>query len=99
MIISRTQVQNLLSVYDKNIIANQNARTGRVQAVRKSDEVDISVASKIKLKTFRGMSEADPAREERITELREQISMGIYRIDGDQIAEKMIQRAIIDELA
>ena len=99
MIISRTQVQNLLRIYDKNIVTAHSAVAGLSKPVRKSDEVDISIISKLKQKIIVEMSASDPKREQKIERLTEQFDSGTYVIDYDKVSEKMLQRAIIDEIA
>ena len=38
-------------------------------------------------------------REEKVKELKDSIENGLYDINGKQIAEKMVQEVIIDELS
>lgn len=41
---------------------------------------------------------ADPVREARVAELREQIARGEYRPTGEDIADAMVRRAIADRI-
>jgi flagellar biosynthesis anti-sigma factor FlgM len=99
MIISSNQVQYLLRVYDRSSAINSPfGKEDKLQQVRKADRVDISTAYKIKQKAIQGLNISDPIREKKLEELKTRFQNGTYEIDSDLIAEKMIQRAIIDEL-
>jgi|GEM_PF-816284 len=41
---------------------------------------------------------ADPVRETRVAELREQIARGEYKPTGDEIADAMVRRTIADRI-
>ncbi|MDR1616187.1 MAG: flagellar biosynthesis anti-sigma factor FlgM [Syntrophomonadaceae bacterium] len=98
MIISRTQVQNLLRVYEPNNITNPNAKTEPITNTRKADEVDISDQSKLKQRILQNINKVSPVREERVEQLKSQFNKGSYEIKGDKVAEEMIYRLLTDEL-
>jgi len=89
----------MLKVYDRNIVTSKYALAELIQPVRKADEADFSIIGKLQQKVMSGMSGSDPEREQIVAGLEHQINLGIYEVDGDQVAEKMLQRAIIDEIA
>ncbi|HOB12456.1 MAG TPA: flagellar biosynthesis anti-sigma factor FlgM [Syntrophomonadaceae bacterium] len=97
MIISKTQVQNLLQVYGKNKKINNIESASAARSMRK-DALAISDESRIKQKAMQAIRQAEDVRMEKVEELRERISMGTYTLSEDQVAEKMIERAIIDRL-
>ncbi|MDR1160549.1 MAG: flagellar biosynthesis anti-sigma factor FlgM [Syntrophomonadaceae bacterium] len=98
MIISRTQVQNLLKVYELNNTTSPNAKTEAVTNARKADEVDISDQSKLKQRILKNISKVSPMRGERVEQLKDQFNKGVYEIKGDKVAEEMIYRLLTDEL-
>ena len=98
MIISKTQVQNLLKVYEKNIITQPTAKIEKVGSIMKKDEVSISDDSKLRQRIIQAMSQADEIRQVKVEELQKQYAEGNYKVDSDQVAEKILQRVIIDEL-
>jgi len=97
MIISKTQVQNLLQVYGKNKKINNIESASAARSMRK-DALAISDESRIKQKAMQAIRQAEDVRMEKVEELRERISMGTYTLSEDQVAEKMIERAIVDRL-
>lgn len=97
MIISRTQVQNLLKVY-QNDIKNINKVKDVKPASPGTDSLALSKDSKIKQKALQAARQAPDIRTERVEELKEQISAGTYEVNNEEVAEKMIARAIVDHL-
>ncbi len=97
MIISKTQVQNLLKVYEKNLITKNPIKTDSVTPVKK-DAVNISEASKMKQKIMQAINQSPDIREDRVAELQKKYEAGNLDMKSDEIADKMIQRAIIDDL-
>lgn len=99
MIISRTQVQNLLKVYESNL---GNSRTGKVEAsqpVMKKDDVSISDASKLKQKVMQAVNQSPDIRTDRVEEIKDKLASGTSEVSDDDIAQKMMERAIVDDLA
>lgn len=97
MIISKAQVQNLLQVYGKNKSVNRLESAPAARSMKK-DALAISDESRIKQKAMQAVKQADDVRMEKVEELRERISAGTYTLSEDQVAEKMIERAIVDRL-
>jgi len=97
MIISKAQVQNLLQVYGKNKKINQVESPKAARSMQK-DALAISDESRLKQKAMQAIRQADDVRMDKVQELREQISAGTYTLTEDQVAEKMIERAIVDRL-
>jgi len=97
MIISKTQVQNLLQVYGKNKKINNIESASAARSMRK-DALAISDESRIKQKAMQAIRQAEDVRMEKVEELRERISMGTYTLSEGEVAEKMIERAIVDRL-
>lgn len=97
MIISNTQVQNLLKIYGKN---NQNrvGQSSAAQGTAKKDQLAISDESRIKQKAMQAVKQAAEIRTDKVEELRESISAGTYTLSEDEVAQKMIERAIVDRL-
>lgn len=99
MIISNNQVQNLLKIYNKDLgIGKTNAVSGVKGKKMGQDELALSGESRIKQRAFQAARQADDIRQERVDRLREQISSGTYTVTDDEVAEKMIARAIVDRL-
>ncbi|HOQ10642.1 MAG TPA: flagellar biosynthesis anti-sigma factor FlgM [Syntrophomonadaceae bacterium] len=95
MIISKAQVQNLLQVYARNKGVNRADLAPAARSIKK-DALAISDESRIKQKAMQAIRQADDVRMEKVQELRERISAGTYTLTEGEVAEKMIERAIVD---
>lgn len=99
MIISNTQVQNILKIYNKDLkSSSQNKAEAVKPASSGKDELALSGEGRIKQKAFQVARQADTFRQDRVDELREQISSGTYTVTDDEVADKMISRAVVDHL-
>ncbi|MDI9479807.1 MAG: flagellar biosynthesis anti-sigma factor FlgM [Bacillota bacterium] len=97
MIISKAQVQNLLQVYGRNKNVNRVESTSATQSIKK-DALAISDESRIKQKAMQAIRQSDDIRLDKVRDLQERISAGTYTVNEDEVAEKMIERAIVDRL-
>ncbi|HHW60458.1 MAG TPA: flagellar biosynthesis anti-sigma factor FlgM [Syntrophomonadaceae bacterium] len=97
MIISRSQVQNLLKIYQSDLKkVEQMKETKPASSAR--DSLAISQDSRVKQKALQAIQQTPDIRTERVESLKEQISTGSYEVKSEEVAEKMIARAIIDYL-
>lgn len=98
MIISKTQVQNILKVYARDYKMKQADGIRTSQGVAKKDELMISDASRLKQKAMQAVKQTDDIRMDKVAALQQSISTGTYILADDEVAEKIIQRAIVDKL-
>ena len=99
MIISSKQVQNILKIYNKDLKSSSYNKVEAVKAANNSkDELALSGEGRIKQKAFQVARQANDFRQDRVDLLREQISSGTYTVTDDEVADKMIARAIVDHL-
>lgn len=98
MIISKTQVQNLLKIYGQDNNRNRVGQSSAAQGTVKKDQLAISDESRIKQKAMQAIKQEPEIRTDRVDELRESISAGTYTLSEDEVAEKMIERAIVDRV-
>ncbi|MEN6326729.1 MAG: flagellar biosynthesis anti-sigma factor FlgM [Syntrophomonas sp.] len=94
MIISKTQLQNVLKIYDQG--NNKIDKTQASKAVAKNDQLALSQESKFTQRLMQAIKQADDIRIDKVAALEEQISSGTYTVCDDEVAEKMIERAIVD---
>ena len=97
MIISKAQVQNLLQVYGKDKNINRVESSSGTRSIKK-DALAISDESRVKQKAMQAIRQADDIRLDKVGYLQERISAGTYTLNEDEVAEKMIERAIVDRL-
>lgn len=98
MIISKTQVQNILKTYTKNVSTDNVNKTKEVKPKFNKDELAISGESRIKQRALQAIKQTDDIRTDKVNDLKERISAGTYEVTADEVAEKMISRAIVDTL-
>lgn len=102
MIISSHQINNLLKAYNKEgIRANDpdkaQGKTGTVRS-RGLDQTQVSEEAKVFQTALKAAQSTPEVREGKVAELREAIRTGSYSVTGEEIAEKMIGRALVDRL-
>ncbi|MGI5880059.1 MAG: flagellar biosynthesis anti-sigma factor FlgM [Syntrophomonadaceae bacterium] len=98
MMISKTQLQSMLKVYGKDKGVNKVDSPQAAKAAGKLDQLAISSESKTKQKAMQAVKQAPDIRPELISDLQERISTGTYTVKDDEVAEKMIDRTIVDRL-
>lgn len=94
MIISKTQLQNVLKIYDQG--SSKIDKTQASKTVAKNDQLALSQESKFTQRLMQAIKQADDIRVDKVAALEEQISSGTYTVCDDEVAEKMIERAIVD---
>lgn len=91
MIISKQQVKQVLESYGKGkgTPSSKPREERKVQGAK--DEAPIREARKV-------IGNAPEVREDRIRELKDSIKKGCYDRSGEEIANKMIARSLVDSL-
>ena len=98
MIISNNKIQSLLKTYSKDLNSSVNqVKDIKTKAVTR-DGLEISGESKIKQRAFQVARQSEDIRQDKVTALAEEISSGTYTRSDDEVAEKMISKAIVDTL-
>lgn len=99
MIISNNQVQNILKIYRQELNTGKVDRSSQVKGkVGAKDELAISGESRIKNRAFQAAKQTEDIRQDTVDKLKEEIATGTYTRSDDEVAEKMIARAIVDRL-
>lgn len=97
MIISGKQVESILRIYGKQGAQGVKAKPAALGA-GKCDEVTISADSAIRQRAVQAAKETPDVREEKVSDIREALAAGTYKVSEREVAEKMIFRALIDRL-
>lgn len=98
MIISNKQVQNVMKVYGEQTKVASSAKSGKTSPTQKQDEVILSSSVQEFGKVFQSIREMSGVREDRVKELSAAIDAGTYQVDAKAVAEKMIGRALADDV-
>ncbi|GIP21762.1 flagellar biosynthesis anti-sigma factor FlgM [Paenibacillus sp. J22TS3] len=67
----------------------ENQRQLTDKKMKRKDEVSISNAAQELLQAQANEKAADPARVQRLKELKEQVSSGTYQVDAGKLADKL----------
>ena len=95
MLIPRTQIQGLLQAYGKNDKSTVN-KTNSVRAAVSPDALRISGESKLKQRAMQAAKQSPDVRTDKIDALKARISAGTYTVSNDEVAERIIEQAILD---
>ena len=92
--IINTNIQALSSIYKSN--SQQTCRSARndESADTVHDEVVLSDSAKTLSPFLSELKSMDDVREDRVAELSERIAAGIYHVDAEDIAQKMLEMRI-----
>ncbi len=97
MIISKAQVQNIMKIYGKD---SSSARLDNVKstgAASKTDELSISNASRVMQKAMMAAKQAPDIRWDRVNDLKEKMAADTLDVSDEEIAEKIMEQALVDE--
>lgn len=97
MIISGKQVQNILKIYGKQGTEAVKPKAP-VNQVNKNDQVNISKESAVLNRAVQAAREPYEVRTDKVEELKEGLATGTYQVSNEEVAEKMLYRAILDKM-
>jgi negative regulator of flagellin synthesis FlgM len=80
---------------DRNM--SRGTTTQDSKSALKEDRVELSQTARDVQKARAQMEEIPDIREEKVTEIKNQIQNGTYEIDSHKIASKMIRQSLMDE--
>jgi len=98
MNISGKPIQGVLKTYSKDLNPSVNPiKDVKTKAIA-GDDLAISGESKIKQRAFQAARQSEDIRQDKVNALVEEISAGTYTRSDDEVAERMIARAVVDKL-
>lgn len=98
MKISFQQIQQAMQVYGNQGSKNDKGKVGKTEKSSKLDELNLSnQVQGVQLAT-KALAWLPEIREEKVANLKQAIKSGNYNVNGEDIAEKMLGRALIDKL-
>lgn len=99
LLISAQQVKTVLKVYSLQQVQTGGASTSQpVTSPAPADKVFVSKTSKEMQMIRQSVEQAPGIREDRVSSLKKAIKTGTYNLSGEEIAEKMISRSLVDNL-
>ncbi len=98
MIISKAQVQNIMKIYGKDSSSNRLDNIKSTGTASKTDELNISSASRIMQKAMIAAKQAPDIRWEKVNELKEKMASDTLEVSDEDIADKILEQALTDDL-
>ena len=98
MIISNKQVQSILQL-DQVSSSRKRANFPEFSEVKKTDSLVLSPRAQELQFVKEQIQKSPEVRVDKIVELKKQIQDGTYQVSNSEIASKMIDRSLVDELA
>lgn len=100
MIISNKQVQSILSLNEVTGVKKKSGAANSASTpVGKSDSLVLSARAQGLQFATEQVLKSPEVRAEKITELKKQIQDGTYQVSASDIAQKMVDRSLVDEIA
>ena len=97
MIISGSQIQNIMKAYSENKVA-KSGKTQESSSTGKSDEVILSSQAQEFGQIYQALKAAPDVRNDKVAEISDRIAQGSYSVEAKDVAEKMLGRILADHL-
>lgn len=98
MMISKTQIQQVMKQYRDNAKVPKPEKKGVMPAARQVDQVILSKEAVSAQQVYKDMKETPAVRKAMVLDLQQRIQSGTYNVSGEDIAEKIIGRVIVDRI-
>lgn len=98
MIISSSQINHLLKIYAQQSKVSAPGRKEAIKPAGKMDELVLSNQGQTIRLATQAIRETPDIRSEKVNELKEAIKTGTYNVSGEEVAEKLLGRRVVDEL-
>ncbi len=99
MIISNKQVQSILSMDQVSGSKKKGNAVNNPNSVNKADSLVLSDRAQGLQFATEQVLKSPEVRAEKITELKNRIQDGTYQVSSSDIAQKMVGRSLVDEIA
>ncbi|MBM7623028.1 flagellar biosynthesis anti-sigma factor FlgM [Sporohalobacter salinus] len=94
MKISSEQLGQVLKVYNQKKSSKSTSEAKKT----KGDKLSISTGAKELQEAKKALKNQPQIRKEKVERLKKQIKTGNYNVSGEEVAEKMLSRTIVDNL-
>lgn len=98
MKISRGQIQNVIKAYSQQPPSSKPIKEKKGLPPVKEDQVVISQRAREMNLAREAATRAPEVREEKVEEIKNSLATGTYNVSGEEIAEKILGRALVDKL-
>ena len=98
MKISPGQVASVLKSYNKQAQVDKTKEAQGKAGAKKADKTQLSSEAKLFQTAYRGLKSMPDVREEKVSQLQAALTSGNYDVSGEEIANKIIERSLVDKL-
>jgi negative regulator of flagellin synthesis FlgM len=98
--ISPGQVNGVLNSYRKQVRSDDKVKGNQdlKSSLNQADRTQLSEEARFHQVAMKALKNMPDVREDRVAELKKVIDSGSYQVSGKEIAEKMLERSVIDRL-
>ncbi|ADL11795.1 flagellar biosynthesis anti-sigma factor FlgM [Acetohalobium arabaticum] len=96
MKISNEQLSQVLKTYNQKKASKSNSEAKKSK--NKGDKLFISSDAKEMQEAKKALESQPEVRREKVERLKKQIKTGNYNVSGEEVADKMLSRTIVDNL-
>lgn len=98
MKISRAQIENVIKAYSRQSASSKPVKGKEGTPVTREDKVVISQQARDLQLAREAAIRATEVREGKVEEIRAALESGRYHVSGEEIAEKILGRSLVDKL-
>lgn len=98
MKVSNSQVQQVLGHYSRQVQRPKGADEAKSPGLGQ-DQVELSPEAREIKAAQQALAQTPEVRTDKVEELKGRIASGTYEVRGEEVAEKIIARSIVDRLA
>lgn len=98
MKVSNSQVQQVLGQYARQVQRPKGAGEAKPPGLGQ-DQVELSPEAREIKAAQQALAQTPEVRTDKVEEIKGRIASGTYEVRGEEVAEKIIARSIVDRLA
>lgn len=98
MMISRTQIGQILKIYETQGAVHPSKAAGAAGGVASKDKIVLSASQDDLSKVRELVKKLPDVRLDKVESLRKQVEAGSYKADAAEVADKMLGRLLADRI-
>jgi len=98
MKISHGQIQSVFKAYAQQPAGRKSIKDKKGSPAAREDQVVLSREAREMRLAMETVARASEVREDKVREIKTALSTGNYEVSGEQIAEKMLGRTLVEKL-
>jgi len=98
VIISSSQIQNIMKIYADQNKVTKSAKPQGSGLAPKTDEVILSTQAQEFSQIYKALKAMPDVRNDKVKEFSDRIAQGDYSVEAKDVAEKMVGRIMADQM-